>query len=372
MARLYRHKRKGWEIHYRLYFPDGIDKRKWRGYHTKALAQTALQDIEALEYRSLKNTLTRDDLLYYLRCRYLSKAEADILMGAAVAIPTLGELAGEFLAWSELECRRSSYEANKIRIRHLLGYFSEGCSAIDITFEHIEAYRAQRLKDVMAATVNKEIIKLAQLLDIAQGKGAITENPARQIRRLRDLRERKPRSLTNDEIRKLLIAAKADKRQLRGMAYEIIMTYLYTGMRRNELVWLEWEDVDLEKRRITIQAKDGFATKTGKARTVGIAAKLARILSRLPREGRFVFGDTSPLLKGDGLTHGFRKLANAANLPTTITLHSLRHTYITHLIEAGVNPRRVQELAGHSDIATTWRYAHALPSEGIAEDLLNF
>lgn len=158
------------------------------------------------------------------------------------------------------------------------------------------------------------------------------------------------------------------------MAYEIIATYLYTGMRRGELVYLEWEDVDLERRRITIQAKkDGsFATKTGKARVVGISLKLAEILRSLPQEGQYCFGGTSPLMRDDGITHAFRKLTKKAGLPATITLHSLRHTYITHLMEAGVNPRRVQELAGHKTLETTWRYAHALPSEGIDEDKLNF
>ncbi|RLA83135.1 MAG: hypothetical protein DRG31_06530 [Deltaproteobacteria bacterium] len=45
-------------------------------------------------------------------------------------------------------------------------------------------------------------------------------------------------------------------------------------------------------------------------------------------------------------------------MPKTITLHSLRHTYITYLMERGINPRRVQELAGHRTFATTWRCAH--------------
>jgi site-specific recombinase XerD len=41
-------------------------------------------------------------------------------------------------------------------------------------------------------------------------------------------------------------------------------------------------------------------------------------------------------------------------------------------MEAGVNPRRVQELAGHKTFSTTWRYAHALPSDKIEEDRLDF
>ncbi len=387
MARLYQHKGKGWDIHFRLYFPDGTDRRKWRAFGTKILAQTALQDIEALEHRSLKNTLTRDDLLYFLRCRYLSKAEAALLMGRAVVIPRLGELAQEFLARSAIECRPHTHATNKGRINNLLEYFGEDCPTTEISRSKIEMFRSERLKSISATTINKEMIKLGQLLDLAMERGAITENPARQIRRLRDLRERKPRALTKDEIARLLTVAKDEKRLLGGMAYPIICTYLYTGMRREELVWLEWEDVDLEKRRITIQSKVGapasrrddparevitFMTKSGRARLVGIAPTLVGILATLPREGRYVFGGALPLMQGDGIGHAFKKLAKKANLLPTITLHSLRHTYISHLMEAGVNPRRVQELAGHATFSTTWRYAHTLPSAGIEEDRLDF
>lgn len=296
MGRLYRHKRKGWEIHYRLWFPNGTDKKKWRSYHTKAEAVTSLQDIETLEHRSLKNTLTRDGLLYYLRRKYLSKEEATLLMGRAVVIPTLGELATVFLTRSKIECRPHSHSANRTRVNHLLAFFGADQSAAEIFIERVEAYRAHRLKTISATTVNKEIIKLAQLLDIALEKGAITENAARVIRRLRDTRERKPRALTKDEIKKLLITAKAEKQLLRGLAHEIVTVYLYTGMRRGELVWLEWENVDLEKRRITIQAKrdGGFTTKSGKARIVGIAVVIGSVLATLPRTGRYVFGGYFP------------------------------------------------------------------------------
>jgi len=383
MAKLYQHKGKGWDIHYHLWFPDGTDRRKWRTFGTKALAQASMQDIEALEHRSLKNTLSRDDLLYFLRCRYLSKAEAALLMGRAVVVPTLGELAQEFLARSAIECRPHTHATNKGRINNLLEYFGEDLPATEVTRDRIEQYRSERIKLISASTINKELIKLGQLLDMAMERGAITLNPAREIRRLRDLRERKPRALTKEETSRLLEAARAEKRLFHGLAHEIISTYLYTGMRREELVWLEWEDIDLERRRLTIQSKipmnnsmnnllPDFKTKTGKARVVGIASTLAGILATLPRTGRYVFGGALPLMQGDSIGHAFKKLAKKANLPTTITLHSLRHTYITHLMEAGVNPRRVQELAGHATFSTTWRYSHTLPSASIEEDRLDF
>ena len=90
MARLYRHKRKGYEIHYRLYYPDGTDKRKWRSYRTIARAHTALQDLEGLEHRLLKNVITREDLLYYLRCGYLSQDEAERIIPQAEVVAITG------------------------------------------------------------------------------------------------------------------------------------------------------------------------------------------------------------------------------------------------------------------------------------------
>ena len=372
MAHLYPHKHFGWQVIYRLYFPDGTAKRKWRYYHNKARAQHYLQDIEQLEYRTLHGTLARADLTRYANLKLCSPTEAEHLLGRPIHAPTLQVLADEFLARSAIECRPRSHAANKIRVNHLLEYFAKDLPTTEISRNKIESYRGERLKVVSATTVNKEIIKLAQLLDIAVERGAMAQNPARKIKRLRDLRERKPRALTKDEISRLLAAAKAEKRLFHGMAYPIIATYLYTGMRREELVWLEWEDVDLKRRRITIQAKTDFVTKSGKARVVGISTRLAKIAARIKRDGRYVFGGASPLMKGDGIGHAFKKLAKKAGLPSSITLHSLRHTYITHLMEAGVNPRRVQELAGHKIFETTWRYSHVLPTTDIAEDALDF
>jgi len=375
MARLYRHKRWGWQIHYWIYFSNGTKKKKYRLFKNKLLAQNALRDIEALEYRTLHRTITREDLQYFVNRGLISKEEADRILGGPVEIPTLGELAERFLARSEIECRPRVHQANRVRIQHLLDFFGLDTLVTKIDTKWIEQYRAWRLKTITAATVNKEIIKLAQLLDMALETGVININPARKIKRLRDTRERKPRALTSEEIERLLQVAKAERRLFKGLAYPIILTYLYTGMRREELLYLEWEDVDFERRQIRIQAKiekDGFVTKTGRARTIGLAQHRAEVLKNLPRKGRYVFGGDSPLIRPDGVTHAFRKLADKAGLPRSVTLHSLRHTYITHLLEKGVNPKRVQELAGHAVFATTWRYAHALPSNKVEEDLLDF
>lgn len=133
-------------------------------------------------------------------------------------------------------------------------------------------------------------------------------------------------------------------------------------------------DVNLERRTITIQAsEDGqWTTKTRKARVIGIGQGLLPIIEGLPRSGRYMLGGDEPLCKPGSMSRLFRKVCDKAGLPSAITLHSLRHTYITHLIERGVNLRRVQYLAGHARISTTERYTHLLPTDDIAEDRLEF
>jgi site-specific recombinase XerD len=374
MARIYKHKTHGWQIHYTLYFPDGTEKKKYKYYHNKLKAQDLLQDIEKIEYRSLKNTLSNEDIMFAERTSIITKDEANRLSpDRPIIVPTLGELKDIFLVASKLENRPSTHAVNEIRIQHLLDYFGKDGKADKITTDDVNAYRLHRLKSVTKTTINKEIIKLGQLLDIAVKDKALLINPARQIKRYKETKKRKPRSLSTDEIKALLGTAAVEKNLMAGIAYSIICTYLYTGMRRKELLWLEKEDVDLEKRRINIQAKLDFETKTGQSRTVGINPHLVRILMPFMKtEGRFVFGNHEPIMTPNSLGRGFKKIVNNAELPDTISLHSLRHTYITHLLEAGVNPRRVQELAGHRDFSTTWEYSHVLPSNETAEDRLNY
>lgn len=374
MARLYKHKRFGWQVHYTVYFPNGSEKRKYRYYKTKLKASDALQDLEQVEILSIKGALTRDNILAATRLRYINEDEAALLSGGKpIRIPNLGELKSLFLERAGAENKASTHGVDVIRVRRIVDYFGEETEADQMLPEDVQAYRLHRLESVSKSTVNKEVTKLSQLLDIALAKSAIDINPARQIKKYRETKTRKPRALTKPEITTLLETARGEKRILFGISYPIILTYLYTGMRRSELLWMEKEDIDLRKRRITIQGKIDFETKTGKSRVVGLNKQLLETLRPFHKSpGRFLFGQDKPIMAPDGITHGFKKIVRNSGLSETITLHSLRHTYITHLLESGVNPRRVQALAGHSSFSTTWEYSHVLPSLEIAEDALDF
>lgn len=162
---------------------------------------------------------------------------------------------------------------------------------------------------------------------------------------------------------------------------------LLTGMRRGELMGLEWADVDLEENKITIRrtsqytAEKGVYTDTTKTekskRIITIPAELAELLRRHrinQMKQRFALGDKwietdrlftqwngAPMHPNTPYSY-FQKLLKKYGLPR-VTLHSLRHTNATIMICSGTDIRTVAGRLGHSQTSTTLNiYAHLLQS----------
>ncbi len=392
MAKIYKHKSKGWQVHYTLFYPDRPEARKFRCSKSKARALELFDEAELLERRAIRGELSRQDVVRFCRGGLISEEEASLLFGRPVDVPTLGDLADTFEKRSKPNCRKKTAKVNTQRINTVLDFFGRDCRADLVTKDRVIEYRLHRLNSrsrlfkegspaplVSAATVNKEVIKLAQVLDMAVESGAIPANPAREVKPVKDGRGRLPRALSKKEITALLKAAGQFPDLLGGLVKPIMQVYLYTGMRREELLMLLREDVNLARRTIVIQGavdavddeSEQWTPKTRQPRVIGINQELLPVLKALPRSGRYLLGGDAPLCVPDSMSRLFRKIRDKAELPASITLHSLRHTYITHLLESGVSLRRVQYLAGHARISTTERYIHLLPGE-ISEDRLSF
>lgn len=158
-----------------------------------------------------------------------------------------------------------------------------------------------------------------------------------------------------------------------------------TGCRRGEALGLRWSDVDYEARRVVLQqsiGKVGGKTvvgtlKSGSGRTVacddGLIARL-KTHRREQLEERAMMGagftdqglvfanpDGSPYYP-ETISRSFKEQSTAANLPP-IRLHDLRHTWATLALQAGVNPKVVQERLGHSSVTITLSvYSHVMPT----------
>lgn len=310
-------KGRAWAINYRL--PGGKRIRRTVS-HRRDLAQLIARDIE-----------TR-----------LNQGEYD------PERLTIKTFADSFLA--NIEDTRS--KKHLWACRRILDAFCEDYGRlrlISVNTGHIEQFLS-RFKHQAPATQARQGRELKAFFNTAIRFGYIPYNPCSGVRLPRVPRN-PPTILDKAEVRKLLNAAK-------GTPYHgVLATALYAGLRREELVWLEWEDVDLKKRQIYVKNKDGHPLKDHEARTVPIPDELVEVLQQLPMLSNWVF--TSPAgmrWDPDNLTHRLPEVFRKAKLECG--LQRLRHTYASHLVMAGVDLASVQKLLGHSSITTTMIYAH--------------
>jgi len=214
-------------------------------------------------------------------------------------------------------------------------------------------------KGARAHTINFEIGTLRTILYMAVKWGYLKENPARGIVRLKVNDSKKPRFLTRQECKLLL---KNSPMELRNIFY----VFLNTGMRKAELENLEWLDIDFKRKKIKIQRKEFWHPKTGE-REIPLNHGTYNLLKGLKvsndkgLKSDFVFPSKDGSKTKDKLREQLIKIAQEAGIDGLTKIHSLRHTYASHLVMNGVDLPTVQKLMGHADIQTTMIYSHLAP-----------
>lgn len=168
-----------------------------------------------------------------------------------------------------------------------------------------------------------------------------------------------PFVLSQEETARLLDQPGESRTGLRDRA--MLEIAYSTGMRVSEVCGLRFESVDLESKLVRIRGKGK------KERIVPFGSPALRSLERYVAESRpeFLSGSPSPFIflnyRGGPISRIsfwkiLKKYAAMAGLPADVTPHTLRHSFATHLVEGGADLRAVQELLGHSSIATTQIY----------------
>ena len=148
--------------------------------------------------------------------------------------------------------------------------------------------------------------------------------------------------------------------------YVIVLLGGEGGMRVGEIVALEWADIDVERRQISIRHSDwrGQLTtpKNGRGRYVAMTERVATALRkhRHLRSARVLCQDDGQPITRQGAWSRVRYAAQHAKVPTGV--HILRHTFCSHLVMRGAAMRTVQELVGHQDLTMTQRYSHLSPA----------
>jgi integrase len=270
------------------------------------------------------------------------------------AHPTLfGTLAARYLEWANVH-RPRSIKFRVTALNHLKAAF-EATPLSEITPTALEAYQGQRwavaADGTRAAdgTVNRELQVLSHVFHKAIEWRLATTNPVLGVERRAEPKGR-TRYLTADEEGKLLKALPTKYHAVTRLA-------VMTGLRMGELRALLWKDVDLGPRPVLtiLRAK---SQRTEHVPLNSDAVAVLRTLEHVPlnsdpeRTDPRVF----PALPSH-LSDLFKKHAVKAKLQD-VTFHTLRHTFCSRLVQAGVPLRMVQVLARHSNIEVTERYAH--------------
>ncbi len=269
--------------------------------------------------------------------------------------PSFHDFKDDYLKYLKANTRNTTYIRYKKALQHFIdflrNYGNLWPKLSQISFQLIEEYKQKRIKVVKPLTVNVELKVLKVLYNFAIKCKCARDNPVNEVPFYREA-EKKPKFLTKNEIDCLL-------ENSNGL-HPILYTFLKTGVRKSELINLQWRDVDFQRKCIKVESNENWHTKTGNSREIPIGEDLIKILKSLPKTSQYVFVNTNGKKYGYHLTERVKRLARRIGIEG-LTLHTLRHTFISHLVMNGVDLVAVKELAGHSDIKTTLRYAHLAP-----------
>lgn len=218
-----------------------------------------------------------------------------------------------------------------------------------------------------AATMARKIATLRSFYKWADRRGLCAGNPMTVIRTPRQAK-RLPKAITIDQIEKLL-AAPGDAEVLGRRDRAMLETLYSTGIRVSELVGLAHEDLDLAGEALRVRGKGK------KERIVPLGshaiASINRYLEMMrtdPKFGPVVNGGQSRLplfinkhggrLSSRSVRRKLDKYLKQVGLDPSISPHTLRHSFATHLLDNGADLRSVQELLGHQSLSTTQVYTH--------------
>ena len=259
------------------------------------------------------------------------------------------------LAVWEAERGPRTLETYRISMRHFERFLDDHPELVDLSDirpSHLDAYKTWRRKEVAAATVNGDLTVIGRMLQMAVEDDRIEKNPKAKVKALKTV-QKPPEFLSKEQVEALL---RPDTPYRDEWA-----TFVYTGMRRNELLFLEWDDVDFKAGTVTVRSHEGFDPKSGKSRTIPLHQDLRKILRARPRDDERVFPEWRSRSRNQLLREFRKALALHPDVfpdPERYTVHHLRHTFASHLVMSGAGLDVVRDLLGHSSVQTTEIYAH--------------
>ncbi|MEJ2185101.1 MAG: tyrosine recombinase XerC [Gemmatimonadota bacterium] len=244
------------------------------------------------------------------------------------------------------------------------GHLEPGWRWSDVDRQALRAYLGHLSRRGLARrTIARKLSAVRSLFRFLHREDVVDANPARAVHSPR-LERRLPGWLTRSEVDDVF--ALAENRAAEGTFHgtrdlAILETFYATGMRLSELQGLDWEDVDLIGDQVKVRGKGR------KERIVPLGVAAVRALRRYETRraevaasgrGALFVARSGKRLSRRRIQAIVRKHLDAVAGDANLSTHSLRHSFATHMLDAGADLMAVKELLGHASLSTTQIYTH--------------
>ena len=229
-----------------------------------------------------------------------------------------------------------------------------------VSYNHVSGYAAFRhRKGLKSTSIQRELSSIRSFFQYIIAAGIVKNNPAKDVSAPKSGKPL-PKTCDAEQIGRLLNGGESrDELFIRDLAiFELIYS---SGLRLAELVGIDLNDVDLAQRQLVVTGKGE------KTRYLPIGTKARDAIKRwLKVRGNLSKNSTEALflsklgkrISPRNVQARLNQLVKRQSLDQTLSPHTLRHSFATHLLESSGDLRAVQELLGHANIGTTQIYTH--------------
>ena len=274
---------------------------------------------------------------------------------------TIKSVAKEFYKYLEIEkgAAFNTERAYKGDVEDFIKFIGESCFE-EIDHNAIRAYIVHIYKDLKKSSLSRKVSAIKVFFRFMKKKGYIDENTALVIKNPK-IEKHLPKFYTIDEMFHFLdFLPREGWLNIRNLAiFELMYS---TGMRASEVLTMDREDLHMDGMWVKVKGKGGkerilpFGDKAKEA----IEAYLAAVKKEVkyePKSALFI-NARGGRLAYRGLLKIMKKHQLKAQLFKNLSLHGVRHSFATHMLDNGADLRSIQELLGHSKLSTTQRYTH--------------
>ncbi len=272
-------------------------------------------------------------------------------VGINVVVDTQGYLRMEHASTEHADANTSANINVDVDITQVDDYF----------LRHFTSYLSS--KNLSDSSIERKIATTKSLYKYLLAVGIVSTNPAKGLK-FPKKDKKHPEIFSIDSILHLMDLP--DKSTARGLRDALLMDLMYSmGVRVSELVSMDVGDIDFGAMHIIITGKGG------KQRILPVFAEHMELINKyilirpqMVGKGHHIDSDCLFINKyGNRLSDRsvrniVDKYLTQSGLPLTLSPHSFRHTFATHLLESGADIRSIQELLGHDSLATTEKYTH--------------